>query len=482
MATWNELLRQARKQRELTQAEAARRAEVSLRQVIAYEKGTVTPTRDMLLRLARGLRLDRQAANTLLESAGHQPLPVGRLADLERRSIPLTLMQREIDTYPWPCLIMSDAMEILLLNRPAVWVAEFDFAVALPRPSDRSLIRITAMEHFQEPRVVNWTEIVSTLIAVLKTDFEDSERYAAAIPWFATVVQDLSMQPKYSQGFPRLMALWQTVAPKPDIARTSFPAEWRLSDGTRLSFDCLISSWNDFDSAGAIDWFPANAATADWLAERAAQEAPDMEHQGDSGASGHASPVPALPPWNELLQIAREKCGFTQAALAHAVGISPETVYSYEDGRRTPPRETIIRMTRAMELDGSTTNLIVTGAGREPVASALGRSVAGEPTEDPRYQPSRWQRYVEPTRAVLSEKVAAHRWPCLVFDNQCQTLEVNVAARRVLGTVPVAQSLLQLLVSRGFRGHVVNYDEVVSALAPRSLRRAVTNGRSNGRT
>lgn len=207
-----------------------------------------------------------------------------------------------------------------------------------------------------------------------------------------------------------------------------------------------------------------------------------MEHQGDSGASGHASPVPALPPWNELLQIAREKCGFTQAALAHAVGISPETVYSYEGGRRTPPRETIIRMTRAMELDGSTTNLIVTGAGREPVASALGRSVAGEPTEDPRYQPSRWQRYVEPTRAVLSEKVAAHRWPCLVFDNQCQTLEVNVAARRVLGTVPVAQSLLQLLVSRGFRGHVVNYDEVVSALAPRSLRRAVTNGRSNGRT
>ena len=218
MATWNELLRTARKQRGLTQLALAERAGVSVRNVTTYEGGAISPMRDTLLRLAQGLGLDRPAVNALLGAAGHDLLPTGRLKDFERRRIPLTLMQQEIDRYTWPCLIVSDAVEILLWNQPAIWVGEFDFAAELPSPPDRSLIRITAMDHFQEPRVVNWVEIATALIAMLKADFEDPERYAAAIPWFGTVVQELATQPRYQKGFLRLMELWQTVKPSVDVA------------------------------------------------------------------------------------------------------------------------------------------------------------------------------------------------------------------------------------------------------------------------
>jgi transcriptional regulator with XRE-family HTH domain len=80
MPVWSDLLRDLRTKRELRQHELAARAEVSLRTVTAYERGSAKPRRDTLLKLTAALNADRQTTNTLLAEAGFDPLPTGRLA------------------------------------------------------------------------------------------------------------------------------------------------------------------------------------------------------------------------------------------------------------------------------------------------------------------------------------------------------------------------------------------------------------------
>ncbi|MGI8549532.1 MAG: helix-turn-helix domain-containing protein [Dehalococcoidia bacterium] len=368
--------------------------------------------------------------------------------------------------------MLSDSMEILLWNAPATRVAELDLATVFPDPAERSLMRVAARKHFRD-HVLNWEAVVAVMVAVLKSDFETPERYTAAMPWFTKLVQDLSTQPEYEEAFPVMMQLWQIVLPRQDVSRIPFPVVWRLSNGTELRFNCILSSWNDFDLAGAFDWFPADASTATWLQEQAAEH-PAPFADGASARDPEIEMATPIPAWNELLRSAREESGFTQATLAEAAEISEHAIFSYESGRRRPSRSTVLGMAEAMHLDGATTNLLLTGIGHAPVASPIARSIAGPPTSDPRYGSGRWQEAARQTETRLATAIDAHAWPCLVFDSQCRLLAANEVARQVLGTELVHQTLLKLLVSPSFREHVLNYDEVASTLAPRDLQEAPT--------
>src|SRR5689334_5055130 len=110
MAVWHEQLREARRARGFRQQDVADRAGISRRRIVSYESGSITPVRDTLLRLASALGLDRTATNALLLDAGFDPLPTGRLRQFERRRLPFSAMQQEIDGYAWPCLVMGDGM------------------------------------------------------------------------------------------------------------------------------------------------------------------------------------------------------------------------------------------------------------------------------------------------------------------------------------------------------------------------------------
>jgi transcriptional regulator with XRE-family HTH domain len=479
MTAWHTALREARRQRGLRQRQLAEQADVGLRTVIAYEGGTATPSRDTLLKLAAALALERQTLNAVLSDAGFDPMPTGRLARFERRSLPFAAMQREIDRHSWPCLVLSDDMTILLWNAPATWVGELDFAATWPDPADRTLMRVAALQHFRE-RVLNWSEVVSVMIAMLKADFEDPDRYSQAMPTFAKLVQDLSTQPQYQQAFPALMDLWQRVAPRQYVARTSFTARWQLGDGTALRFNCLISSWNDFDAAAALDWLPADGATAVWLEQRATLEGVRSSDQAAVSADALAHEGPLLA-WHDLLRSTREKSGLTQAGLAEAIGVSEHTIFSYEKGRRRPSRTVLLRLARALHLDGATTNLLLTGAGHAPIASEIARSLAGLPSSDPRFPVGRWQALAEQTEAQLAAAIGAHAWPCLVLDERCRPHAANAAARRLFGAALDRATLLELLVSPAFRERLVNYDEVVTAIAPGDLRQVVAGSASSPR-
>ncbi len=334
--------------------------------------------------------------NQILTAAGSDPLPVRRVEEFEERRTPLALMQREIDGYAWPCLVMNDLMEIMLWNELATWVAELDFAARTPKLYQRQLMRIAAMAHFRD-HLQNWDDVIGVMMAMLKTDFEDAETYANALPYYGKLIQDLMNDKEYSAGFSDLMRLWGAVQARPDNSRATFQAQWKLSDGTELLFNCIVAPWNDFDAAYGFDWHPADAQTVRWLRGRAESAA---AAQREGGTVSTARPGAAIPAWNELLRLAREKTGFTQADLARAASISAETVYSYEGGRRRPSRPTLLRLARAMVLDGATTNLILAGLGLPAIPSEIGLSVAREPVSDPRYlRERRWEQASRRTRA-----------------------------------------------------------------------------------
>ena len=52
--------------------------------------------------------------------------------------------------------------------------------------------------------------------------------------------------------------------------------------------------------------------------------------------------------FGENLRKAREKCGFTQEQLAYRLNISPSTVGMYEQGRREPDLDTLIKMSEKL--------------------------------------------------------------------------------------------------------------------------------------
>jgi transcriptional regulator with XRE-family HTH domain len=479
MPAWHELLRQARRGQGLRQYTLAEEARVSLRTVTSYERGTAQPSRDTLLKLSTALRLGRETTNALLTEAGFDALPVGNLARFERRSLPFAAMQREIDGYNWPCLVMSDDMTILLWNAPATWVAELDFATALPDLAERTLMRVAALTHFRD-RVLNWDEVISVMVALLKADFEDPARYAEVMPTFAKLAQDLATRPEYRDAFPQMMQIWQRVVPRQDVARTSFRADWQLADGTGLAFDCLLSSWNDFDAAWAFDWFPADGTTTAWLTEHPKPASLQASAQDAPGCVGQADEV-APTDWSSIFRSVREKSGLTQRALAQAVGVAEDTIGSFEQGRRRPSRAIVLRLARALHLDGATSNLLLTGAGHAPIASEIARSVAGLPSQDPRFRPERWQVLAASTAAKLNDLIAIHPWPCVVLDERCRPRATNAAAQRLLGAALKSETLLHLLVSRAFRDRVLNYNEVVSAIAPSDLKRLVAGAARTSR-
>ena len=470
MAAWYELLRQTRKAGRLTQQALALQAEVGFETVSKYERGKGKPTRDTLLKLTSALHADRQTTNEILAAAGFDPLPTGRLASFERRSLPATMLAQEIDSYSWPCLAVNDQMEILLANQPANWVAEVDLLQAFPELPDRQQMRLAARQHFRD-RVENWDDVVSVMIEFFKADFEDPELYAVSAPWFAQLLQELRTNPDYQEAFPQIMDLWQRVPARQHLARTAFEARWHVSDGTTLCFNTVLATWDDFDAYYSNDWHPADGTTLQWL-----QAAARTRREPVTVAAGEHSSPSAILPWSQLLRIEREKSGLSRAALARAVRISEQALYSYEAGRRKPSRQAMLRLARGLLLDGATTNLLLREAGLALEPSALARSLANLPTTDPRYRLGRWDGLVERTLQVLPELVADHPWPCLIVDSRCQVVASNAPLVRVLGFQPNGENLLRLLLHPAFREQAVNYDEVITALAPSGLKEALGNG------
>lgn len=476
MERWNDLLRQARERLDWSQGELARRAGVSEKTVSNYELAARRPTGATLRRLLRALGPDQPAANAILSEAGFDPEPAGRLAEIEARRVALPQLQREVASYPWPCLVVNERHEIVGWNDPARHVAELEFS-SLAGPRDRNLMRISAMKHFRD-RVLNWDHVALTMMSILKHDQVDLARDDPGSQYYKAVLNDIMRDD--SDVLLKLGALWNEAQPWHDGTRVLFEPVWRVSDGTVLRFTTIIRTWDDFDAAWANDWHPADAATWSWLAERAAQPPGTPDH----GIAADGAPADEPVDWHTLLARGREGSGLTQRTLAEAVGVSVHAVSSYERGIRTPDRETLLRLTRALELDGVTTNAILASLGLDPEPSEWSRFMAGLPLRA-RAKQFEGRTHVAAGVATVQRAIDKHRWPCLVVNERCEIACWNDAAVRVFGLDfgrdlpdPRQRSFLRFALSRHMRDRVENWEQVATAVVPSTLKQVFPEGRN----
>lgn len=159
------LFRHWRGVRGLSQLDLSLEAEVSARHISFIESGRSRPSQDMILRLARVLRVPLREQNLLLEAGGfaHHYRDTG-LSDPEllhaRRAIDLILERQE----PYPAVVMDRSWNLVESNQAAA-----DFFGRLLGDAgngDQSLniLRLVFSEQGVRPFLTNWVEVARALL------------------------------------------------------------------------------------------------------------------------------------------------------------------------------------------------------------------------------------------------------------------------------------------------------------------------------
>ncbi|MGD9889794.1 MAG: helix-turn-helix domain-containing protein [Dehalococcoidia bacterium] len=477
MATWSDLLKQARRRQGITQVELARRSRVSKDIIASYEQGRREPTSETLGAILGAMNLRRDEADAILTDAGLDRTPPPRLKVMAKRGRPLDAIQAEIDSYPWPSLVTNERYEVIAWNPPATKVAEMDFATELPLQEQRNLMRISAMPHYAEGRVVNWDEIVSFLLAYYKHNNMSIEQPDEDSRYFETLIADLATNPAYSNAFPRMMRLWPEVQPWQEGRRPVFPAVWRVNDDTELRFSCILGAWSEFNATWSFDWFPADAQTWDWLGTPASHV--DLSSRSRRSRVKHTRRHTAPHDWFEHLSAGRRASGLTQADLESATGMSRYTISKFENGKMKPSKAAVLALCRAMVLDATTTNTILTALGEPPEPSDWSRFLCGLPLQGG----SHWYSNsgAAPRDPVdIRAEIETYPWPCLIVNERCEIDIWNAAMARTLGgdlvaTLKQSNNLIAFLAGPGVRSWLGNWDDVITAVVPAEARRQIVD-------
>lgn len=252
------LLRQWRQRRRLSQLDLALEAEVSTRHLSYVETGRAAPSREMLLRLAERLEVPLRERNALLLAGGYAPMyPERPLADpsmaAARRAVDLILAGH----MPYPALVVDRWWNILGHNAAVPALLEDVAPELLAAPANA--LRLALHPRGLAPRILNFADWRAHVLARLHKQVE-----ASADARLAALMDEL-------RDYPHEAA--PDAAP-PDLGGVAVPL--RLHAGGRvlelLSTTTIFGTPVDVTlSELALEtFFPADAATAQWLRERAA--------------------------------------------------------------------------------------------------------------------------------------------------------------------------------------------------------------------
>lgn len=475
-ANWRSRIKALREEYSLSQAELGRRAGVSSDSIGGYESGTKRPRRAVLSRIAKAFGLDAAETDALLTGAGYGAEATAELEAFAARRSSLSTLQRQMRAYSWPSLIGNERQEVVGWNDPAEWVAELSFSSDLPEKEQRNYLRIAVLPHFRA-RVLNWDHVLTTLIAMNKLDAMDINRPESESAYFNAQVQTILRD--HSEIVPHLFELWEKTPEMQRGGRLHYFPVWKVSDGTVLRFHVVQSSWNDYDALWASEWHPADARTWEWLEQRATAES--MARQSTDLSTDHADssrdeadePSPSAA---SLLRLALRSTGITQQELADLSGVSFGAISGYVRDRRRPRRETLLHMTRAMELDAALTNAILAALEMPPEPSDWALALAGEPRRTPT---KRWNTALFDSwpRERRQRDIARHTWPCLLVDQQARITNWNPVAVVVFGLdwgrslpAPYLTNFVGFIVSAYTQARLTNWHEVVAVVLAPMLR------------
>lgn len=156
--------------------------------------------------------------------------------------------------------------------------------------------------------------------------------------------------------------------------------------------------------------------------------------------------------WNKQLRTARERLGITREALADRVGLSPDSLRSYELGRRRPRPEHLSDMLKCLEVDKASRDRILADAG-----------FAGETPIDRFLEPN------VPTKEAV-RIISERPLPAFLLNSRTEILAVSGAAWKLagladLGLKPrVPRSLLTQATRRALATRVANWEQLAVRL------------------
>lgn len=159
--------------------------------------------------------------------------------------------------------------------------------------------------------------------------------------------------------------------------------------------------------------------------------------------------------WRAMMRAARRRMGFTLPEVAERAGLSYEAVRGYENGRRRPTREHLLRVLGAMQANRAEVNEMLLGAGFAP-----------EPTLFPENSyPSFYF-----TADELDAAVETVPWPQFVVNDTLEVMAANSAAQAVWEVDFEAErrwrtraqmNVLSVASDHHFADRVANWDELI---------------------
>jgi transcriptional regulator with XRE-family HTH domain len=252
------LVRAWRQARGLSQLALSLEAGISARHLSFIETGRSTPSREMVLNLARHLDVPLREQNTLLQAAGfaavHRETPLEATAMVEIR----TALEHILNAVePNPSLVVNRRYDVLLANAAATRFVSF-FAPSWRGPSN--IARMVLSHDGLRPSLVNFAEVAGYLIhrlrhelAALHTrDAEDAKLLELAIAASGELGMIATPHPPHAILVPaRLHRNGLEIELFTTITTLGTPLDITLQE---LRIETL---------------FPANAAARKWLAEGA---------------------------------------------------------------------------------------------------------------------------------------------------------------------------------------------------------------------
>ncbi len=165
------LLKQWRAHRRMSQLALAAAADVSQRHISFIESGRSTPSRELLLHLARALDIPLREQNTLLTAAGYAKVYTEHdydEPDLAPLRSAVDTMLRGVD--PYPAMAIDRHWNVRQLNEGASWLFSSLIGPDTPVDDPVNMLRLVFHPEGVRRHVVNWEEVAGVLLERVERD------------------------------------------------------------------------------------------------------------------------------------------------------------------------------------------------------------------------------------------------------------------------------------------------------------------------
>jgi transcriptional regulator with XRE-family HTH domain len=245
----------------LSQHALARLANLSTETVRAYENRRRHPGRSHLEAILDALGIAPHEANEILSLAGYAPRP--RVFPLEQFAgyfFTADELQAYVEQQPWPEFVLDQQTQLMAANKSAaaLWRVDLPQEMKARSRAQLNMLAVASQHHFSDV-IVNWTEMVSLLVAVAKGQPRRPESLDEPSAYFSEVLAEFA---KGDPAFlPALATIWEKTAPREAKCHWSYPVVWRDPECGEMRFRGVVSTASDVDGLSFNSWVPLDAGT-----------------------------------------------------------------------------------------------------------------------------------------------------------------------------------------------------------------------------